>query len=219
MISYSDRMTVDVPEGRVGRYAVKRFTIKSAGPRSGADVRAMLAGRAIPPGTYTKLVVGDDPDRELLWMSDTPAEKRDHIEAVRAMDAFEAKRVLINGLGLGMVLAAALSFDHVEQVDVVEVNPQIIELVGPYYEKDHRVRIHQADAYEQAKRWPTGTRWDVGWSDIWMNISTDDLAGHARLNRSYGRRCDWHGCWVHDLLVARRRAEREEERRYEEWHS
>lgn len=219
MRSYSDRMTVNIPEDRVGRYAVKRFTIKDGPARTAGEIRLMMSGRAIPPGTYTKLVVGDDPDRELVWMSDTPAEKRDHVEAVRAIEALEAKRVLINGLGLGMVLAAALSFDHVEHVDVVEINPDVIKLVGPHYTADKRVTIHQADAFVQAKSWPTGTTWDVGWSDIWRDISTDDLAGHAKLNRSYGRRCSWHGCWVHDLLVYRRSLEREEQRRYAEWNS
>jgi len=218
-VSHYDRMTVTVPEGSVGKYHVRRFTVK---PGSLTGFKFALQGRALPPGEYTKLVVGADPDdpwsTARLWMSDTPAEKQDHVQAVAMMDFLKAERVLINGLGLGMVLAAALSFDHVKHVDVVEINEDIIKLVGPHYD-DPRVEIHHADAYEQAKRWPKGTRWDVGWSDIWMDINTEDLDGHARLNRSYGRRCSWHDCWVHDLLTYRRRLEREEDRRYAEWTS
>jgi hypothetical protein len=219
-ISHTDRMTVDLPDSSVGRYHIRHFTVK---PGSVQGMRFAMQGRPIYPGTYTKLVVGKDPDdpwsTARLWMSDTPAEKRDHVPAVAMIDFLKAKRVIINGLGLGMVLKAALSFDHVEHVDVVEISEEVIKLVGPHYTDDPRVNIIQADAYEQAKAWPTGTRWDVGWSDIWMDMDTDDLAGHARLNRSYGQRCQWHECWVHDLLVARRRAEREEERRWEAWHS
>jgi len=216
MTTWLDRMTVDLPEGSVGRYHIRRFTVK---PGSVHALKLALSGRPIPPGEYTKLVVGDDPDDKYsqarLWMSDTPAEKRDHAMAVLMMDELKARRVLINGLGLGMVLKAALSFDHVERVDVVEVSDEVIKLVGPHYEQDQRVHIIKGDAYEATGWWPTGTRWDVGWSDIWMDLDTDDLAGHARLNWSYGQRCTWHGCWAHELLVARRRLEREEERRYE----
>lgn len=215
MTTWLDRMTLDLPEGSVGRYHVRRFTVK---PGSLHGYKLALEGRPIPPGTYTKLVVGADPDdrysQARLWMSDTPAEKRDHAQAVIMIDELKAERVIINGLGLGMVLAAALSFDHVKRVDVVEIQKEIIELVGPHYLKDPRVSIHQADAYAQAKAWPTGTRWDVGWSDIWMNLDPDDLKHHAKLNRSYGQRCTWHECWAHDLLVSRRRWEREEARRY-----
>jgi hypothetical protein len=214
MTTWLDRMTVDLPVGSVGRYHVRRFEVKRGSVQA---VRLAWSGRPIPPGTYTKLVVGDDPDdpysQARLWMSDTLAEKRDHAMAVIMIEELKAKRVLINGLGLGMVLKAALSFDHVEHVDVVEIQKEIIELVGPHYD-DPRVTIHHADAYAQAKDWPTGTRWDVGWSDIWMDLDPDDLKHHAKLNRSYGRRCQWHGCWAHDLLVARRRMEREEARRY-----
>lgn len=214
-MNFLDRMTIDLPEAENDRYRVEKFTVK---PGSVEGFRLAMQGRAIPPGTYTRLVVGDR-DNANTWMSDTPAEKRDHAQAVIMMEELKAKRVLINGLGLGMVLTAALSFDHVEHVDVVEISQEIVDLVGPYYTKDPRVKIYRADAYDMARVWPTGTRWDVGWSDIWMHLSTDDLKDHAKLNRSYGQRCTWHECWAHELLLARRRLEREEERRYAEWNS
>lgn len=203
-----DRMTVTVPEGELERMRVERFTVTQEAARGVAAFRLALTGRGIRPGTYTRLTEDD-----CFWMSDTPAEKADHYEAVRAIKKLQAKRVLINGLGIGMVLQAALSFDHVEHVDVVEIDERVIGLVGPHYEKDPRVTIHHADAYEQAKRWAPGTRWDVGWSDIWPTLCSDNLSGHARLNRSYGRRCQWHGCWVHDTLVYQREKERREDAR------
>lgn len=193
MQSIYERMTVTVPEGEVDGMRVERFTIE---PYDLNNLRlALRDGRGTRPGTYTRLMDGNH-----LWMSDTDAEKRDHYEAVDKIWKLDARRVLINGLGLGMVLQAALSFDHVEHVDVVERDERVIKLVGPHYESDPRVVIHHADAYEQTKAWPKGTRWDVGWSDIWGDISTDDLAAMARMNRSYGRRCTWHGCWGQDTL-------------------
>jgi hypothetical protein len=204
MTSIYDRMTVAVPEGSLDGMRVERFTIPKSSMHNTMNA---FRGRGTTPGTYTRLT-----DRGRLWMSDVDAEKGDHYEAVQKIETLRAQRVLINGLGLGMVLQAALSFNHVRHVDVVEKDHRVIKLVGPYYERDHRVTIHRADAYEQAASgWERGTRWDVGWSDIWADLCTDNLPDMQRLNRSYGRRCRWHGCWVQDRL----NHQRQQERRYE----
>ena len=114
----------------------------------------------------------------------------------------KAHRMLINGLGLGMVLAAALTFENVTHIDVVENDERVIKLVGPHYTTDPRVQIHLADAYEQARDgWPPGLYWDVIWSDIWPDLCLDNLPEMTRLLRSYGRRCGWHGCWGRELLL------------------
>jgi hypothetical protein len=199
MPGYYEAMSVDLPEGQVDGLRIDRFTV------AGSDYetfRAALHGRPISPGTYTRLMDGGR-----LWMSDTPAEKCDHLEAVWKIAEPGTRRVLINGLGIGMVLKAALAYDHIEHIDVVEIDPRVIELVGPHY-ADPRVTIHQADAYEQCRAWPRGTRWDAAWSDIWPNLCTSHLADMARLRRSYGRRTTWHDCWGRELLLAHRAQER-----------
>lgn len=212
MTDVFDRMTVDVPEGELDGMRVERFTITEEAARGVQAMRLAMRGRSIRPGSYTKLT-GDG----RFWMSDTPAEKRDHVLAVDKIESLKAKRVLINGLGLGMVLQATLSFDHVEHVDVVEVDERVIKLVGPHYLKDPRVTIHHADAFEQARHWPRGMRWDVVWSDIWPDIDADDLPDHFRLAYTYNRRSEWHGLWVHDQLLYLRDVERRNEARMREW--
>jgi hypothetical protein len=205
-ISANERMTVTVPEGEVDGMRVERFTVDKHDVH---NLQLALRGRETRPGTYTRLMEG-----RAIWMSDTDAEKRDHIRAVQQMQLLAAKRVLINGLGLGMVLAAALSFEHVEHVDVVEKDRRVVELVGPHYLRDPRVVIHISDAWEQAKEWTSGTRWDVGWSDIWGAVSPATLPEMTRMNRSYGRRCTWHGCWAQEELLAIRAREQREARLY-----
>jgi hypothetical protein len=206
-----ERMTVTVPEGEMDGVRVERFTIEE---RDVHNLRNSLRGRGTAPGTYTRLTQNGS-----IWMSDVDAEKGDHLSAVWKIQDPNVRRVLINGLGLGMILNAALSFDHVEHVDVVEIDERIVKLVGSHYANDPRVTIHHADAYEQTKRWPSGTRWDVGWSDIWGDISTDDLTTMATMNRSYGRRCTWHECWGYWLLKEQQRREKAEERRLSAyWH-
>lgn len=196
MTNWRDAMTVTVPEGECSGLRVERFTV----PKNSIEsLRLFMQGRDCPPGDYTRLV-----DGRVLWMSDTPAEKRDHYEPLVKMAALKARRVLINGLGLGMVLAATLSLDHVGHVDVVESDERVIKLVGPHYEGP-RVTIHHADAYEQARSWPPGTRWDVAWHDIWPSMTEDNLPEMARLHRSYGRRVEWQGSWGKTFLESERR--------------
>ncbi|MEU5425225.1 hypothetical protein AB0H73_06405 [Streptomyces olivoreticuli] len=185
--SIVDRMAVNVPEGECGGMRVEKFTMGEFDLNNLRE--AMRNSRGTRPGTYTRLVADND-----FWMSDVDAEKLDHWPAVEKISSLKARRVLINGLGLGMVVQAALSFDHVEHIDVVEQDERVIKLVSPTY-TDPRVTIHHADAYDQMKAWPRGTKWDVGWSDIWPEIIPDNLADMERFNRSYAQRCQWHECW------------------------
>lgn len=192
MTDLYDRMTVTVPEGETDGIRIERFDVKEDSP---GRIYLALKGRALPVGTYTRLMEGGQ-----LWMSDTPAEKKDHLEPLEAIERLKAKRVLLNGLGLGMVLQAALSYDHVEQVDVVEKDERIIKLVGPHYTRDPRVRIHHADAFVQCTQWPPKSHWDVGWTDIWGDPNPDHLGDMDEMDAMHEDLCAWHGCWGRDLI-------------------
>lgn len=211
-ISFHDRMTVTVPEGELDGLVVERFEMKAYDLENMRQ--ALHYGRGTAPGMYTRLI---EPGTKTFWMSDTDAEKRDHVPAVSRINFLKAKRVVINGLGLGMVLQAALSYEHVEHVDVVEKDQRVIKLVGPHYLEDPRVTIHHADAYEQATSWPRGTRWDVGWSDIWEEISPANQPDMTRLQKYYSRRCQWHRCWAAPEVARLKRALLREEHRLAEW--
>ena len=190
---------VSIPEGRHGRAEVHRFTI---GPNDLANAMAAIKhGRGTAPGTYTALSINGR-----LWMTDTDAEWRDHLDAVLRIRRPATRRVLVNGLGIGMVVQAALDCPHVERVDVVEIDPDVVALVGPHYAADPRVTIHEADAY--TIKWPTGTRWDVAWHDLWEGISEDNLPGMGRLHRRYGGRVGWQGSWCKERILANRRRDR-----------
>lgn len=193
--SLYDLMRVALPEVDEDGVKVERFTVD----RTGSTLSALQdRGRYVREGTYTRLIVDG-----VLWMSDTRAEQDDHYEAVREMRQ-RGGRVLVNGLGLGMVVGAALALPQVEHVDVVELDPRVARLIGPHY-AGPRCAVHVGDAYEVAKRWAPGTRWTVAWHDIWAEVSEDNLPEMTRLKRSYGRRVEWQGCWVQDDLVRRRR--------------
>ena len=178
---------VNVPEGESGGWAVQRFKIEDDMRlwRLKMDGRdgGMKAGQI-----YTRLIRTDTRWANPM-MSDTPMEVRDHLYAIGHM----AGRVLINGLGIGMVLKAALARPSVTHIDVVEIDEDIINLVWPTYADDPRATLHHDDAL--TIKWPTGTRWDVAWHDIWPTICTDNIETMSKLHRRYGRRTNWQGSW------------------------
>lgn len=196
---------VDVPEGDVGRWGVRRFDVTEEDARF-QHIRAAIGGGIrrrtfIVPGTYTRLIRWgehgpDAPMSGVTVMSDTPDEIADHLGAIREV-TLRGGRVLIHGLGLGMVVAAALRCDGVTGVDVVELEQDVIDLVGPHYTADPRVTIHHGDAL--TFRFPPGRRWSVVWHDIWPNICADNLPDMERLHRRYGSRCDWQGSWARTM--------------------
>lgn len=141
-----------------------------------------------------------------LVMSDTPDEIRD----LSPILSRGKGRVLVNGLGLGCVLRGLLAKEEVEHIDVLEVSPELIELMGPYFADDDRVTIHEGDCF--TFRWPAGTRWDCVWHDVWDDLCMENLTeggqpqpgSYEKLHRKYGRRCDWQGSWGYDFLASRR---------------
>jgi len=151
-----------------------------------------LVGRGATPGIYARLEVDD-----ILWMTDTPAERTDHLMAVAMADMRPGGRGLVNGLGLGCVVAAML--DSLEHVDVVEKDRRIADTVGEWMigEYGERVDVWIDDAFDI--KWPPGTKWDVVWHDIWPMLSPANLPEMTRLHRRYAKRADWQGSWGQDF--------------------
>jgi hypothetical protein len=179
---------VTVPEGERGLWRVERFQIT----KTDAAIAAFSYRARVPsPGTYTKLMHG-----RCLVMSDTPAEMRDHYAFVLAAKG----HVLISGLGLGMVLGACLRRPDVETVTVLEIDADLIALVGPHY-ADSRVKIIRTDAL----LWnpPKGVRYGAVWHDIWTDICGDNKGDMKRLIKRYCRRAEWVGCWCKDETYGR----------------
>ena len=166
-------------------------------------------GRGCEPGWYSALVVD-----EMLWMSDTTAERKDHLAPVAAADMFAQgrgeMRGLVNGLGLGCVVAAML--DSLDHVDVIEREGRVIETIGQWYIDTYgdRVTIHHGDAYRFT--FPKGNRWDVVWHDIWPSFKPENLTGMAKLRNRYRSRAVWQGCWGFEECKWMRQVERNDAR-------
>ncbi len=196
-MNYLEEYKVSIPEGRSGDWEVSRFTVG----KLNEDPKRLyyaLHGRDVPEGTYTRLTHGGS-----VVMSDTPMEVRDHLEVVGYINKFGGY-VLINGLGLGVVLKAALACPKVVHIEVVEVSEDVIKLVAPTYQGDPRLTIHHADAFTFQP--PKDITWTIVWHDIWDTICSDNLAEMAKLHRKYGHRvAGWQGSWSKELCLRNKR--------------
>lgn len=181
----------EITEGKSGDWKVETFEVSEQQAKI-FNVRMFLkAGmchRGVESGTYKRLVCNGD-----TIMSNTYAEIRDNFKFVLVATG----NVLINGLGLGVCLSAILEKKEVNSVTIIEISKDVIKLIAPVFEKDKRVKIINADAFEWKP--PKGIKYDAVWHDIWNDICADNLEDMKRLHRKYGKRCKWQGSWCRDL--------------------
>lgn len=110
--------------------------------------------------------------------------------------------VLITGLGLGCVVRGLLANPDVEHIDVVEIDKQIIRVVGHEFKNNRRVTIHHGDAL--TFRWPAGTTWDCAWHDLWTEDGSRELhVMHATLLHDLRHRCPVQGAWAFPRVFGR----------------
>jgi hypothetical protein len=206
---------VDVPEGEVGNFRIMRFVV----PRSEAisfNARQMgrgVEGRSILPGAYTKLL---DCGKGEIWMSDTTAERKDH-EAVYEQCKQRGGRVLIHGLGLGMIVNAVLELPNVEHVEVWELEQDVIALVGSHLKAKFgdRLTIVPGDVFEYRPK--KGEHWTVVWHDIWPSLASRNLKPMQKMCARWKNYCEWQECWGRDFCRWMAKEERNEDRRGRRW--
>lgn len=181
----------DLPESSRGPWTIEQFEVEL----DLQNLRMMRDGRGCYPGRYTRLA---HKTRGVV-MSDTTAEIADHFVPYRLARG----RVLLHGLGLGCLLKAVLTKSDVAHIDVVEIDPDIIHMVGPHFD-DPRVTIHAGDCFTY--KWPPNTKWDVVWHDVWDEVTTDNLPQMTKLHRRFGHRSNWQDSWCKSLCQHYRRS-------------
>jgi spermidine synthase len=116
--------------------------------------------------------------------------------------------VFIAGLGIGMVLYNLLEKENVKHVDVIEISPEVIALVAPWYKEHYgdRVNIFQGDVLEYTP--PKNTHYDAVWFDIWDNICVDNLDEMSKLHRRWARKADVKGSWAKEICQMYKRRDK-----------
>jgi hypothetical protein len=166
-------------ERHCGRFTIRNITVTDW---EGWLSEAQLIGRMIPPGKYTCIYEHHEEGPATLWMSDTPAEVLGHYEFLKAAHG----RILVLGLGLGIVVQHLLPKRCVTSIDVIELNSDVIKLVSPFI-TDPRVRIYQGDGLQVRPSQTGGGEWDVMFADIWPRISGENHPDMIRIRKKYGR--------------------------------
>jgi len=168
---------------RVGEWKTVDYPVKSLGTASitktkyrrniylmeGVDGYELL--KVTKPITITelringKVVMLDDP---MQW-----------IAMKRLAEACKG-RVLIGGLGLGLILHHLVGNKRVKSIDVVEINKDVIDLIKPFLPDDDRVKIHHDDVLSY--KWVHGN-FDTIVLDLWVkNVSETVVAGVTKYN-------------------------------------
>lgn len=182
-----------IPETKTGSVTIERFEVGS--PEA---LFEGMRGRRVIPGTYTRLMIG-----RTLWMSDT----QDEFAACQPLFQNASGHVLVNGLGLGCVVAYLHRNCRVTDITVIEINKDVIDAVAPHFPD---VRVIHGDA--RTIKHNRGQRWDTVWHDIWPDISVDNIPEMTILHRKYGQRCRWQDSWQRQKVLRIRRRNRHDKR-------
>lgn len=119
----------------------------------------MAMARFDKPAIITRLM------EEGLWMSDTPLEAESLASAVELAHG----DVLVAGLGLGFLPFVLEASPTVTSIDIVELRPEIIDLVYPQLELKDKTDIICGDFYSFVDM--TSKRYDFIYVDIWGSIT------------------------------------------------
>jgi hypothetical protein len=176
-----------IPPGASGHARIEHFEVSQA-DSDFTRLRDAIghSGEYVPPGKYARLMLCGD-----VMMSDTPYEQCTCHVLLRQATG----RVLIAGLGLGMVLPPVLAKNDVCGVTVVEKSPDVIALVEPYV-RHPKLRVVHGDIFTWKP--PRGARYESMWFDIWEGTCGDYYPEMKKLRQRYRRylvRGGWMRCW------------------------
>jgi len=139
------------------------------------------------------------------WMVDDPLHWYGIGEAV---DDLPDGRILVAGLGLGLMLHHMATQPRFTRITVVEVNPDVIALIAPLAPKDDRIQIIEADFYRYIESITPADIEGVFWD---LAVGTPQETWPSMLRGSV--LCDIHLPGVPVVQFGKRKQPRNEPRR------
>ena len=170
----------DIPSGKIGNIEIKNYILEEdIYPGGWKSSDRMRQGERFV-GLYSSSGV---------WMSNTPAEERSC--RIRHLEKTD-RNILIGGLGIGFVIKQIQEYfeylgEDPEKITVVEINKDIIDLVGPTYTNNLPwLEIINDDIFEYGKNAKLIRKkyYDKAYIDVWGCISTDDLEAMTKVKKS-----------------------------------
>jgi hypothetical protein len=121
-------------------------------------------------------------------------------------------KVLITGLGLGIVPHMLMEKPNVDEILIVEKTPEVVDMVAPYLPNGD-ITVVLSDAFTYTPR----QKFDCAWHDIWTTIG-DYMAGETeRLFDRYGKYVEgFQMGWLYEATrVLRAYSDAEEHEKFE----
>lgn len=161
--------------------------------REGGDIFRMYNGK------YVRLHVNGQ-----LMMSDTGMERKSNKTFINAANG----RVLIAGLGIGLIVKNILYNPCVKEIVIIEKYQDVIDIVKPIF-KSSIVNIICADIFNYEM--PKTEKFDTIYFDIWPEISEDNLEEMKTLHSKYRKHLNkdnpdkFMDSWMKDYLQKEKR--------------
>ncbi len=187
---------INLPSRKIGPVAVTHQTITEKTPIIGMRQAVM---RGIRPATAllkVPLIIHELRDKNGIWMTDLP-EELFQIEEALAVAKPEG-RVLVAGLGLGIIAMRCVELDGVDGVTVVEIDKRVIKLCA----KRDLYQVVHADIFTFLNR--TVNPFDHYMLDIWRGTSestwwSEVMPLRRLIRKIHGTKPKIH-CWAEDIM-------------------
>lgn len=192
------RSPIRIRPGKSGSFTVERAVVEGSTPIVGfrqailrglPPVTAKLAG----PLTYHRLV-----EDGAVWMTDLPEELNQIGELVETLRP--RGRVLVGGLGLGVLAKAVANRSTVEQVTVIELSEDVINLCtpkhAPYTVVQADIATYLAEHEEPFDFYLLDTWAGTGELTWWSEV----MPLRRIIRQRFGARPVVH-CWAEDIML------------------
>jgi hypothetical protein len=196
-----DDMVEALPESKQGIAEIDHMQI---GPAQMLHSMARSGEEFVPPGTYARLKINGE-----TMMTNTPMELRTNLDVIEHARG----RVLIAGLGMGMILRSILRKPEVTHVTVLEKYRDVIDLVMPSLAglATHcPLEALEADVFEW--KWPTHlAKFHTIYFDIWPSSSQRHIPEMEALYKRYRpllAKGGWMDSWTYSKLKVNQKANR-----------
>jgi hypothetical protein len=189
---------MELPEATSGDFSIRHERVRRGEELDIVNSRtAIYAG--LPPcklkvardTTFHSLCEGDDG----IWMTDKPNELL-QMDLELARGAYG--KVLIGGLGLGIVANMMARKKSVRRITVVELSSDVIRLISPYLPK--KVEVVEGDIHEYVHSLSRG-QFDAALLDTWTR--TGEWIWQTEvvpLRRLIGYKIPRVACWQEDVM-------------------
>jgi spermidine synthase len=183
-----------------GRWEIRRVWARE----SGTVVGRLLFQEQVGFSSQTQLLTHTMATLHLkhgeVVMEDSQVELRKHLPIWMKAEG----SVLVTGLGLGCVVRGLLASRKVREITVVEIDSQILRVVGHEFRFNPRVRLMRGDALKIDL---PGKKFDFAWHDLWTDGERHLQTLHADLLARFHPQCRIQGAWQFPREFKRRMPE------------